>query len=338
MKKMRIDGPVDQARRKVVPMLKLRGYRALVGVVSLAPRFVSYSLARWSGTLFSLFPTERRAALRANLSVAMDLPVEDRRVHAVARAALRHWLLNFVDLLAVGRADFPALIRRAPVEGWEHFNTAYAQGRGVVLVSAHYGPYDTLVQRLAVRGVPVLIPVEKLDPPALLDFMRARRGRLGMRLEPVGMRTFATMSAFLKDGGVVVVVSDRDIQGNGEPAELFGRPVTLPTAGLILALRTGAPLLGAFGYRDQHGCISGRFTAPFDFGLAPGTRAGARIPARDLRPALRTGLWEMASLFEREIRRDPTQWVVLQPMFGSIPPESPRTYPRATSESAGLRA
>ncbi|MGH2410170.1 MAG: hypothetical protein ACRDGS_07340, partial [Chloroflexota bacterium] len=126
-------------------MLKLRAYRFLVGAVSLAPRSMSYALARWCGILFSLIPTKRRATLRANLSVVMDLPVEDRRVRAASRAALRHWLLNFVDLLAVGRADFPALIRRSKVDGWEHFNTAYAQGRGVVLVSAHFGPYDTLV-------------------------------------------------------------------------------------------------------------------------------------------------------------------------------------------------
>ncbi|MGH2409909.1 MAG: lysophospholipid acyltransferase family protein, partial [Chloroflexota bacterium] len=246
-----------------------------------------------------------------------------------------HWLLNFVDLLAVGRADFPSLIRRTKVDGLEYFNTAYAQGKGVVLVSVHFGPYDTLVQRLAVRGVPVLIPVEKLDPPALLDFMRARRGKLGMRLEPVGMKTFAVLSAFLREGGVVVVVSDRDIQGNGEPAELFGMPVTLPTAGLLLALRTGAPLLGAFGFRDRRGAISGHFTAPFTFGLEPGTRAGARLPIRALRPALRAGLREMAALFEREIRRDPSQWVVLQPMFGADGPAQPRAPFQAASDAMG---
>jgi len=319
-------------------MLKLQAYRLLVGLVSLVPRSASYMVARWCGTLFSLIPTRRRAALRANLSVAMDLQVEDRKVRSASRTALRHWLLNFVDLLAVGRADFPALIRRSKVDGWEHFNAAFAQGRGVVLVSAHFGPYDTLVQRLAVRGIPVLIPVEKLDPPALLDFMRARRGKLGMRLEPVGMRTFAVMSAFLKDGGVVVVVSDRDIQGNGEPAELFGRQVTLPTAGLLLALRTGAPLLGAFGSRDRKGIISGHFTAPFTFGLEPGTRDGTRLPIRELRPALRAGLREMAALFEREIRRDPSQWVVLQPMFVAVRPAQTRVPFQTTNEAVGYRA
>ncbi|HVA91411.1 MAG TPA: lysophospholipid acyltransferase family protein [Chloroflexota bacterium] len=298
-------------------MVKVLAYRLLVGLVGWAPRAMAYAVARLAGTLYSFFPTKRRAGSRANLSVAMDLAIGDPQVWSASRAALRHWLLNFVDLLAVGRADFPALIQRAKVDHWERFNIAYGQGRGVVLVSAHVGPYDTLVQRLAVRGVPVLIPVEKLEPPAFLEFMRRRRGKLGMRLEPVGMGTFAAMSAFLKEGGVVVIVSDRDIQGNGEPAELFGRRVTLPTGALILALRTGAPLLGAFASRDQQGAISGYFTPEFTFGLEPGARDGGKLPARDLRPALRAGLRELASLLEREIRRDPSQWVVLQPMFST---------------------
>lgn len=322
-------------------MLKLQAYRMLARLVALAPRSASYALARWCGTLFSLVPTRRRAAVRANLSVAMGLQPGDRKVRMASRMALRHWLLNFVDLLAVGRADFPSLIRRSKVDGWEHFNQAYAQGRGVVLVSAHFGPYDTLVQRLAVRGVPVLIPVEKLDPPALLDFMRACRGKLGMRLEPVGMKTFAVMAAFLKEGGVVVVVSDRDIQGNGEPAELFGRSVTLPIAGLLLALRTGAPLLGAFGFRDRSGTISGHFTAPFTFGLEPGARAGIRLPIGELRPALRAGLRELGMMLEREIRHDPSQWVVLQPMFhaaGAARPVPSRAAVPVTSDAGGSRA
>lgn len=321
-------------------MLKLPLYRVLVGLVALAPRSVSYMLARWCGALYSLVPTKRRAALRANLAVAMGLQTEDRKVRIASRMALRHWLLNFVDLLAVGRADFPSLIRRSKVDGWEHFNQAYAQGRGVVLVSAHFGPYDTLVQRLAVRGVPVLIPVEKLDPPEFLDFMRARRGKLGMRLEPVGMKTFAVMAAFLKEGGVVVVVSDRDIQGNGEPAELFGRQVTLPTAGLLLALRTGAPLLGAFASRDRKSAIHGHFTAPFTFGLEPGARDGSRLPVRELRPAVRAGLRELTAMIEREVRKDPSQWVVLQPIFQAAGVERPmrsRVGSPASSETVGSR-
>lgn len=307
----RMRGP----NRGVSASATLLGYRVLIGLVRYLPRRIAYALARWAGAGFARLPTVRRAAIRLNLSVALRLPPSDPAVERAARGALTHWFLNFVDLFRVGHPRFPAMIRRAPVAGWDLFNTAFAQGRGVVIVSAHIGPYETIVQRLVLRGVPVMIPVERIDPPELLDFLAGSRGRLGLRVEPIGLDTFRVMSAMLKQGGVVVVVCDRDVRGTGEPAELFGHPVKLPSAGLLLALRTGAPLIGAFAHRDRHGTITGRFTPPFTFGLDPATRTGGKLAAAALRPALAHGIGELAALFEREISRDPSQWVVLQPVF-----------------------
>ncbi len=267
----------------------------------------------------SFLPTDRRRGLRANLAVAMNLPIDDPRVSRASRMAMGHWLLNFVDLFRIGRSDFPAMIRSARVDRWDLFNEAYARGRGVVLVSAHLGPYEIIVQRLAAMGISVLIPVERIEPPELLEMVCAGRGARGVRVMPVGPNTFGAMASTVKQGGVVVVVSDRDLAGRGEPVCFFGRRVTLPSAAVLLALRTGAPLMGAFARRDRHGEITGRFTPMIELGRQSVTLPNGKIPARSLRAAVADGMKEVSALLEGEIRRLPTQWVVLQPLFN--PPE-----------------
>jgi KDO2-lipid IV(A) lauroyltransferase len=264
---------------------------------------------------FAFLPTERRKGLRANLAVAMDLPIDDPRVRKAGRAAMGHWLLNFVDLFRIGRADFPAMIRRAKVDGWNYFNEAFGLGRGVVLVSAHLGPYETIVQRLLDMGIPVLIPVERIEPPELMDMVCAGRGARGLQVVPIGPDTFRAMASMLKQGGVVVVVSDRDLAGTGEPVCFFGRQVSLPSAAVLLALRTRAPLLGAFAHRDRLGRISGRFTPMLDLGQRTARQSDEKLPARTPRSAVADGMKQVSALLEREIRRQPTQWVVLQPLF-----------------------
>ena len=52
----------------------------------------------------------------------------------------------------------------------------------------------------------------------------------------------------LKEGKIVGLLCDRDIQGNGIPARLLGEEVTIPAGPATLALRTGAVLLTAACY------------------------------------------------------------------------------------------
>ncbi|MGH2344447.1 MAG: lysophospholipid acyltransferase family protein, partial [Chloroflexota bacterium] len=197
----------------------------------------------------------------------------------------------------------------------EYFNAAYARGKGVLLVSAHLGPFETLVQRLALDGVQVLIPVERIEPTELLDLICAGRTALGLQVTPVGPETFGAMASTLKEGGVVVVVSDRDVANTGEPVCFFGRRVSLPSAAVLLALRTGAPLLAAFAHRDAHGQISGHFTAPLEIAAGHERLTNGKLPARALRTAVAEGTQRVATLLEQEIRRNPSQWVVMQPVF-----------------------
>ncbi len=305
--------------------LKLGAHNMATKVVSSLPRGLAYQLARWIGAAFALLPTYRRRALASNIAVARGLPVSDRQVRRDVRRAFQHAMLNYVDLFGLDRYDSPELIDKIVVEDWCPYLRAEEKGKGVVLFSAHLGNYDTVVQKLALLGRSVLIPVENIQPPDLLDAFRKRRALMGMDIAAIGPDTFKHMAACVRSGGTVVIVCDRDIQGTGVPVTFFGRGVNLPQAAVLLAIRTGAPLLGAFGYRFDDNSIGGRFTAEIDFGSG---RAAKRSMA--LRDAVAFGMREIVAVLEREIRRDPGQWVVQQPLFA---PESDASR-RSTFTSA----
>jgi lauroyl/myristoyl acyltransferase len=328
-------------QQRTVPAGRLLALRLGIALVRALPRSVAFHGGRLLGMGFSFLPTDRRQGLRANLAVAMDLPIDDPRVRKAGRAAMGHWLLNFVDLFRIGRADFPAMIRRANVDGWDIFNEALGHGRGVVLVSAHLGPYETIVQRLLAMRIPVLIPVERIEPPELMELVCAGRGARGLQVVPIGPDTFRAMASMLKQGGVVVVVSDRDLAGTGQPVCFFGRQVNLPSAAVLLALRTGAPLMGAFANRDRLGRISGRFTPVLDLGNQRVRQPDGKLPSRSPRSAVSDGMKQVSALLEREIRRQPTQWVVLQPLFdvperGAISDSTRQRRPHGNSAGVAL--
>jgi len=252
-------------------------------------------------------------------------------------------MLNYVDLFRLARPDTPTFVGSIHVDDWRPYDDAVAQGKGVILVSAHLGNCDTVVQKLALRGSRVLIPIEPIEPPELLELIRRQRAALGMDFVPVSTDTFKRMATHLRTGGTVVIVCDRDIQGTGYPVTFFGHQVSMPQAAIVLAIRTGAAVLGAFGCRHADSSISARFTNGFSFGAereldtpssAPDLPA-AGTQRRSLKTQLDEGMRQLAALLEEAIRRDPGQWVVQQPVFDGVECSKPATaLPRTLCRAA----
>jgi KDO2-lipid IV(A) lauroyltransferase len=298
-------------RTSMYPVL---AFRLLDLALTMIPARASYPGARMIALLLSVLPTRRREALWRNMAVAHGPGAPIATIRRDVRRALYHALLNYIDLFRLARPDAEERLKQFYVPDWTPLDKALALGKGAILVSAHLGNFDTVAQLLALRGHQVYIPVEPISPPQLLDMVRSRRGTFGIEVDPIGADSFHRMAARLKTGGVVIIVSDRDIQGTGVPVSFFGQPVRLPTAAVLLGLRTGAPVLAAFGHRYCDGSISGRLSPPLAFtrnrGDASGRNEGGTVHDR-----VRHSLQELAGVLEQAIRMDPGQWVVQQPIF-----------------------
>jgi phosphatidylinositol dimannoside acyltransferase len=292
---------------------RLTAFRLMAGAVYALPRPLSYRAARVAGTAFSLLPTRRRAALRANIAVAHGASIRDRSVRRDVRRAFQYAQLNYVDMFLLPRPDTTRIAARLPVSNLDLLLRMLAGGKGVILVSAHYGNIDLVVQWLGIQGLPTLVPVEPIEPPSLRKAVLGLRGAYDVRFEAAGADTFAHLAATLRAGNIVVLVCDRDIQGTGQHVTFFGREVTLPSAAVLLALRTGAPVLGAFATRHADDSVSVTISGPLPIASSGTGR---------LRADLARGMAVVASVLEAWIRRDPGQWVVQQPVFEPEAPSS----------------
>ena len=115
-----------------------------------------------------------------------------------------------------------------------------------------------------------------------------------------------TLVKTLRNGGLVGLLCDRDLVGNGIEVEFFGEMTTFPPGPATLALRTGATLITAAVFSgpgiNHHAIISG----PIDT-----TRSGS------LRADVARITQEIARHFEDYIRRAPEQWHMFQPNWPS---------------------
>jgi phosphatidylinositol dimannoside acyltransferase len=257
----------------------VRAAPPVVGLVAYAlaaerRRFVTDNLARVRG---------RRGAVRDAVDAA--------RVFMGYASCL-------AEVLGAGTARGRA--PRAVVHGELHLVDALADGRGVLLATAHMAGWEAVGPLLSRdHGLEVLIAERaESDPRASAIQDRARRD-LGLRVAHVGDDPFSALplARHLRGGGVVAVQIDR------APAAMRSRGVTMfdlaariPEGPLQLAAVTGAPILPVFAARTAHRSYRVELCAP--------VRVARRAAGADLDAAAQV----LAVALERFVRERPTQW------------------------------
>src|SRR5690349_15608167 len=122
--------------------MKHRLEYALVKALSLAVRVMPDSLVRGTGTLLGLmvytFDRGHRRIAYRNLANAFPTRSErDRK--AIARAAFGHFGRLLVELLKFSTLSEKAMLARVEFDGEDRARLAYAQGRGVLFFTGHFG-------------------------------------------------------------------------------------------------------------------------------------------------------------------------------------------------------
>jgi KDO2-lipid IV(A) lauroyltransferase len=167
----------------------------------------------------------------------------------------------------------------------------------VIVASAHLGPVSFVGQMLLARGYPVALPVEVTTS----EFQRSvNRARGGAGLQLIRTDSALGIYRFLREGKVLGILADRAVTGVGERVEFFGREALLPSAAVVLSMRTGAPLVPGFAGRSD-GQLTATFEPPLD------------IPNTGDRAAdVREGVQRFARVLERYVRQHPEQWTVFE--------------------------
>jgi KDO2-lipid IV(A) lauroyltransferase len=112
-----------------------------------------------------------------------------------------------------------------------------------------------------------------------------------------------TIIQALRNNQIVLITGDRAVQGESVEKPFFGADARLPLGPVALSQRTGAPLVGAFGWHASRTLIDGEFV-PLTLGLPEDERNNT--------DALMNGL---IARMERIIKAHPEQWVVFSPIW-----------------------
>lgn len=285
-------------------MLTYYLHRLLGLVVPLIPPGLAYPLATRLGDLFYHLDKVTRANIYDNVTHILEgSPKAVGDCEAIVRGVFRHMAKNYYDLFRVPTLSLTEIAHLVKVEGWEHVERALSKGKGLILVTAHFGNTDIVAQVLALREIPVVGPAEHLKPEVLFQYICGLRTSKGLRLIPIDGPLLELFRA-LRRNEVVGLAADRDITESGIVVDFFGAPARLPDGYAQLSLRTGAPIVAGFSQRLPDNTFVAHFEPPLEL-EATGDRD------RDVR----AGVEKVVAIMERYIGEHPEQWVMSVPIW-----------------------
>jgi predicted LPLAT superfamily acyltransferase len=205
-------------------------------------------------------------------------------------------------------------------DGEHHVHTALAEGRGVLLLTAHIGNWEAAGQLLTRFDVPINVTgfdKESAEIRALL----AKSSKAKFRLLPLtGEPTDAIpLIAALRRGEIVAMLGDRAYGSLSASLPFLGDDARFPIGPYVLAALANAPLVTVFNLRERGGHY--RF-----FGF---TAQHPKMPPPHERDVyLKNCAKAFTQNLEAVLKRDPLQWYNFFPFWEQSVATSRRTETR----------
>ena len=138
-------------------------------------------------------------------------------------------------------------------EGWEHMETAHSRGKGIILLTPHWGCFE-VVGLYVGQHIPLTCLYRSPRQAWLEKIMRNGRERGLARLATADVSGVRVLFKALKRGEAIGLLPDQvPSQGEGEWVDFFSRPAYTMTLSGRLAQSSGAAVLLAYAERLPHG-------------------------------------------------------------------------------------
>jgi KDO2-lipid IV(A) lauroyltransferase len=229
---------------------------------------------------------------------------------ACAPRIYRAFFTNALEMASIPYFSRSEIENRLVPSGLEHLQAARAVGKGVILVSFHYGLWELIPPWLVYNGFPITSVVRRQNNrkvDAWMEFMRTSHGAQttdsGFGIREI-LRT-------LRQGNILGLMSDQDSGTKGIFVPFLGKMASSPVGPAQISRKTGAPIIVTAGHPQFPPPHRVEFSPPIFPEAFPAGPAGDQALTR-----------AYIRQFETWIHQRPEQWFWLHRRWKTQPEAS----------------
>jgi KDO2-lipid IV(A) lauroyltransferase len=231
-----------------------------------------------------------------NLAYALGDELDVRQRWGLARDIFRNLGQILFEVGWFLSATPDALNRCIRIDGLENIQAVSERGKGVLIITAHLGNWELLSIVGKYLPMPINVLYRPLDFMPLDLFFNRLRARFGAKLIPSRKAMLKIVRALKKKEAVTILMDQSVDWYDGVWVDFFGRRTATSIGVAMIAMKTGAPVVPVFLYRERSG-----FRAVFDKAIDP-------VVTGDRTRDIERNTLNFSRAIEKGIRRHPEQW------------------------------
>jgi Kdo2-lipid IVA lauroyltransferase/acyltransferase len=281
-------------------------------IVKLTPARYLYSVARGFAFLgFRIAKRQRKIALDS-LAVAFGTDKTPAELTKIAEDCFQDMSKSAIELLFL--MDRPELLKkRVALSGVKNLAEGLKRGKGVILVSAHFGNFPLLMAKLSLEGYSVGGIMRPMRDERVERIFEKKRRRLGVKTiysQPRDACVNATIQS-LRSNELVFIPIDQNFGTAGVFVRFFGSQAATATGPVVFAQRTDAALIPCFIVRQKDDTHTIVFEPVIEL-----AKTG------DPKEVIQVNIQRLTDIIEAYIRKYPAQWGWIHRRWKSKPGQS----------------
>jgi KDO2-lipid IV(A) lauroyltransferase len=268
----------------------------------------------WAGVYSVIFtyliPIRKKTAV-SNLKLAFP-DKNNSEITAIVKGAYRNVLIVIYEFFYMRKMKMEKLRKMVRLENAESIDKALSKGKGVVMLSGHFGNWELMVYGCSRLTGHIFNIIVKEQTNTKLDT------RLNMIRESCGNKTIEMQTALrptlktLSENGIIAMLGDQSAPKEGSvKVDFFVKDVPTFEGAARFSIKTGAPLIFGYILREKDNT--------YTLNLKEVDMSRYREYTEENVKALTQ---EHAKMLETVIREHPEHWLWFHKRFKHVLPQS----------------
>jgi len=237
-------------KRKLKNTLEYLAFRLCKAIAAPLPRPLLLSLGARLGLVASLVLRKRKRQTRDNLQQAFPQK-SAAECEQISRQMFCHLGISAMEMLLLPRLhQLHTLEDYFDFEGLEHLQRASLQGKGVILLSGHLGLWECGAIFLPRLGFSAAFVAKSMKNPHIDAYLSEVRQRSGCKVLNAKQGARRILRALNTNKVVAILPDQHSSPRQAIRSQFFGRPAWTTPVVAQIALKTTAPVIGCFVYRQ----------------------------------------------------------------------------------------
>jgi KDO2-lipid IV(A) lauroyltransferase len=236
--------------KNLIQKISLVLFKILRSILKILPESIKVLLGKIFGLVMMYVSSERKAITYENIKNS-NLEYSDIEIKSIVKQSYQNLGITLVELLTIDTYDYKFSKPKVNYSNIEIIKKAKEKGKGVILLSGHFGNWELLAYSASILLNEALHIVIKYQMNPYTDkYLRNLRQRSGNELIDMN-KAGLTMVKAIKNNNIIAMLADQRARKNeGLELMFLGKVARTYKAPALLALKFGTPIIVGFAVRD----------------------------------------------------------------------------------------